>query len=205
MTLLADHGALQVWLLNYGSFALFFLLLLGILALPIPEETLMVLAGILLSQEKLSLPTTFIAALLGSMGGISLSYCLGRLAGDWLQNREGGFFSVSKNKLAKVHRWFERFGTWTLFIGYFVPGVRHFTGICAGMSALAYKDFARFAYSGALVWVSVFLSIGYFFGPYWLALMEKISISVDDLITLLVALVLFLLFLAFMHNGKRLN
>jgi membrane protein DedA with SNARE-associated domain len=49
-------------------------------------------------------------------------------------------------------------------IGYFIPGVRHFTGFSSGMATLPFHHFALFAYSGALLWVTSFLTIGYFFG-----------------------------------------
>ncbi len=63
-------------LLNYGSIALFFLLALGIIALPIPDETLLITAGFLINQAKLPLGFTFLAAYAGAICGISLSYVI---------------------------------------------------------------------------------------------------------------------------------
>src|SRR5262249_8318893 len=79
-------------------------------------------------------------------------------------------------KMQKAHDWFAKFGKWTLTIGYFIPGVRHFTGFCAGMSKFEFKDFALFAYTGAFLWVTIFIFLGYCFGNYWLALIERISL-----------------------------
>ncbi len=103
-----------------------------ILALPIPEETLMVVAGALMSHGKLEIPQTIIAAFLGSLCGITSSYLLGRTAGHFLVHRYGKWIGVGQKQLDKAHLWFERFGKWTLFIGYFVPGLRHFTGFLQG-------------------------------------------------------------------------
>lgn len=184
MEVLSDNSTLQIWLLNYGSIALFLLLIFGILALPIPEETLMVIAGVLMQHGDLKIPQTILAALLGSICGISSSYFLGRTAGIFLVQRYGKWVGIKQAQIDKAHAWFEHYGKWSLFFGYFVPGVRHFTGFFAGMSYLHFKEFALFAYFGALVWVTTFLSIGYFFGNYWFSLFEKIEIRIDDILTI---------------------
>jgi membrane protein DedA with SNARE-associated domain len=186
MDALADNSTLQVWLIHYGSFALFILLTIGILALPVPEETLMVIAGILMNHGKLYIPQTIIAAVLGSLCGITASYLLGRTAGNFLINRYGRWIGIKQEQLNKAHAWFEHFGKWTLFFGYFIPGIRHFTGFSAGMTSLDFKDFALFAYSGALIWVTTFLSVGYFFGNYWFSIFENLEIGIDDILTVII-------------------
>jgi membrane protein DedA with SNARE-associated domain len=61
-----------------------------------------------------------------------------------------------------------------LTFGYFVPGVRHLTAYAAGVSYVQPRIFALFAYLGALLWASTFLSIGYFLGDRWQAVSERI-------------------------------
>lgn len=161
------HDTFAQWLLEYGSIALFFLLALGIVALPIPDETLLVVSGVLIHQGILSPIPTVLAAYLGSMSGITLSYFLGRTAGHYLLKKYGKYIGINDEKLKKAHDWYEYLGKWTLTFGYFIPGVRHVTGILAGTSELEYPVFALFAYSGAFLWTTAFLTIGYFFGPYW--------------------------------------
>ena len=175
MELLSENSTLSLWLLHYGSFALFGLLAVGIIAVPVPEETLMVLAGVLMSQGNLSVVATPLAAFLGSVCGISVSYWLGRTAGHNFLHRYGKWVGLTEKRLKKAHNWFERFGTWTLLIGYFIPGLRHFTGFSAGSTDLELNRFALFAYSGALLWVSTFLSVGYFFGDYWVAFFARLG------------------------------
>ena len=175
MECLPDTHILTVWLVKYGVLILFLMLTLGILALPIPEETLMVVAGILMHKGKLNIPATVLFAYAGSVCGISLSYLLGRSAGHFLLSKYGRWFGITQAHIEKAHYWFERFGKWLLFIGYFIPGVRHFTGFSAGMTKLEYKYFALFAYSGALVWVSLFLSLGYFLGRCCFSIYEKLE------------------------------
>ncbi|MBA3536713.1 MAG: DedA family protein [Tatlockia sp.] len=158
---------LSFWLSHYGSFALFGLLALGIIGLPIPDETLLVLSGYLMAQSKLSLWLTPICALLGTMFGITISYLIGYFGGRLLILRFGKWLGITKEKLDHLHQQFERRGKWLLFICYFIPGVRHLAGIAAGISYLRFWEFALFAYSGALVWTSSFLIIGFFFHETW--------------------------------------
>ncbi|HTY37004.1 MAG TPA: VTT domain-containing protein, partial [Bacteroidota bacterium] len=66
-----------------------------------------------------------------------------------------------------VNRWFDKIGKWTLTIGYFIPGVRHFTALIAGASQLQYPSFALFAYSGGFVWSLTFITLGYYLGETW--------------------------------------
>ena len=58
--------------------------------------------------------------------------------------------------------------------GYFVPAVRHFTALVAGMSELEYRIFAVFAYSGAVIWVSTFVGLGYIVGDNWEPVMRLV-------------------------------
>jgi membrane protein YqaA with SNARE-associated domain len=116
------------WIAHYGYAGIFFLLLFGIIGLPVPDEWLLTFAGYLVFKNNLLLLPTYIAAALGSMCGITVSYGLGRSLGLFVIHHYGRLFRISPEQLDKVHAWFDRFGTWTLLIGYFIPGVRHRSG-----------------------------------------------------------------------------
>jgi len=152
------------WIADYGVTALFVLLMLGVFGLPVPDETLLTFAGALVRQGHLHLTSTLIAATVGSMCGITLSYTLGRTVGPGVVRRYGRYVHISPAQLTRVERWFESWGKWLLTIGYFIPGVRHFTAIVAGSSGLPRRLFAVYAYSGALIWSASFISLGWFVG-----------------------------------------
>lgn len=195
------HETFAYWILDYGSIALFFLLALGIVALPIPDETLMVVSGVLIHQGHLYAIPTLIAAYAGSMCGITLSYLLGRTAGQYVLKKYGRWVGINQQNLQKAHEWYEYMGKWTLTFGYFIPGVRHVTGIFAGMTELEYPKFALFAYSGAFLWASVFLAIGYFFGPYWAHILGFMDEHPIELLGSVVFIFLFLWWIK--RNGKN--
>jgi membrane protein DedA with SNARE-associated domain len=94
------------------------------------------------------------------------------------------FFHVTPQQIARVHSWFDRFGTWTLLLGYFIPGVRHLTAVVAGTSNLRPASFAAFAYSGALIWSATFIGLGYFFGDQW----EHVLVQVQHHLVISIAL-----------------
>jgi len=144
----------------------------GIVGLPVPDETLLTFTGYLVYKGTLPLPLAFAAALAGSGCGISISYILGRTFGLGLIHRYGRYVRITEAHVRKAHDWFRRMGRWGLTIGYFIPGVRHFTAYAAGMSALEPPQFALFAYSGAVLWVSTFLGLGYFLGDRWEAVLR---------------------------------
>lgn len=184
-------SSLVSWLLEYGSFALFILLMLGIFALPVPDETLMVFAGVLMAHGKLDIIPTIIAAFLGTCAGITISYLIGRTAGTFLIRKYGHWIRLTEAKMQRVHNWFEKVGRWALFIGYFIPGVRHLTGYAAGISVLEYRIFALFSYSGALIWCILFLSIGYFLGNKWIHIAELLEEQWTTIAFIVFGLILF--------------
>jgi membrane protein DedA with SNARE-associated domain len=75
------------WITQYGYLAIFSLLVLGIVGLPVPDETLLTFTGYLVYSGHLSLPIAYAAAFCGSACGITLSYALGRWFGLSLIHR----------------------------------------------------------------------------------------------------------------------
>ena len=67
-------------------------------------------------------------------------------------------------RLDKAQRWFERFGGWTLVIGYFIPGIRNLIGFTSGMMRLQLRHFAPYAYAGAILSSVTCVLAGYFLG-----------------------------------------
>jgi membrane protein DedA with SNARE-associated domain len=160
---------IQHWIDLYGYAGLFFALVFGIVGLPVPDESLLTLSGYLVSVGRFQFIPTFTVAALGSLTGITISYWIGRAGGYRLIHKYGPRVHLTEERLLKVNRWFDRIGKWTLTVGYFIPGVRHFTALVAGASKLRYPVFAVFAYSGGLIWALTFITLGYSLGETWSA------------------------------------
>ena len=159
---------LLAWIAHYGAVALFGLLALGVVGLPVPNETLLTLAGAMVRNGELALIPTIAAACAGNVSGVTMSYLLGRFANKAFLHK---YFSKG---IVELERWFERIGKWALAFGYFIPGVRHVTAIFAGSSEFPFGLFARYAYSGALLWTVLFLGLGYFIGAHLPSSFEQI-------------------------------
>ncbi len=162
------------WIAQYGYVALFGLLTAGIVGLPVPDETLLTFAGVLVYRGHLEFWPTVAVAFLGSACGISISYGIGSALGLLLLKRHGRFLGLTPERIDRAHAWFERVGRWSLFFGYFLPGIRHLTALIAGATRLRFGEFAGFAYPGALLWSFTFISLGVFAGHRWAAISEEV-------------------------------
>lgn len=163
------------WVLKYGYIGIFMLLVPGIIGLPVPDETIMTFTGYLIYKGKLSAIPAIAAASLGAITGATVNYYLGRTAGNYIIRKFGKRVHLTQDKLDIVHQWFRRFGKWILVIGYFIPGIRHLTSFVAGTSKLEFHMFALFAYSGALLWTTTFISIGYYLGENWRVVLNYVD------------------------------
>jgi membrane protein DedA with SNARE-associated domain len=161
------------WVAHYGYVGIFGLLMLGIVGLPIPDETLLMFTGYLIFKHKLQPVPAFAAGFLGSICGITVSYALGRMLGLYLVTRLGHFLHIEPEALEQVRAWYERKGKYGLVISYFIPGIRHLAAYVAGSSRLSLPVFATFAYLGGLLWSGSFISIGYVLGDEW----QQMSVS----------------------------
>lgn len=180
----------EYWISNYGYYGITVLLALGIVGLPIPDETLLTFAGYLIFRGRLQALPTLAAALAGSISGITISYVLGRTTGYPLLHKYGRYVRVTQKELDRVHDFYHRVGGLSLTFGYYIAGVRHLTAYVAGASKLEYRVFAAFAYSGALVWASTFIFLGYTLGERWtqiLGLVHEFGLIAGVVVVLAVA------------------
>jgi membrane protein DedA with SNARE-associated domain len=159
------------WLVRYGASVLFLAQVLGIFGLPIPDELLLTIAGVLIRKGQLAAGPALFSAIVGCSVGITFSYVLGRTMGLAALRR---VFHVHESAMTRAQQWFRRLGCWLLAFGYYIPGVRHVTAIAAGSTPLEYSTFALYAYSGAVVWCVTFVGVGYWAGDRWQQLLDTV-------------------------------
>jgi len=159
------------WVTLYGYPAVFALLMLGIVGVPVPDETLLAFTGYLVFKHSLAPGPALLTAFSGSACGISVSYGLGRTLGLYVIRRFGGWLHVDARTLEQVRRWYQVRGKYALVVGYFIPGVRHLTAYLAGSSQLPLRTFVLYAWTGGLLWSSSFIGLGYLLGEEWKTVM----------------------------------
>ena len=181
-----------LWIEHYGYGAIFVLLMLGIVVLPISDETLLIFIGYLSFKGTLQPEPAVATAFLGSATGITLSYAIGRYIGLPALIKFGHVIHVRSEHLTETQRWVDRWGKYSLLVAYFIPGVRHLAAVVLGASLLPPTVFARFAYTGALVWSASFIGLGYLAGEEW----NQLSPLIHRTVTVVILLVLFMLAIA---------
>lgn len=159
---------------QYSYFGIFLLLALGIIGLPIPDEILLATVGYFIFAGDLPALPAVLSAFFGAITGITGSYYFGNICGKPLLKKLGPKFGISEEKIDKTQNFFLKYGKSALFFGYFMPGIRHLTAYFAGMYSLNWRQFALYAYSGALFWCSFFIVIGYQLAGRWALVMEVI-------------------------------
>lgn len=152
---------------HYGYLAMFLLLALGIVGLPIPDEALMVLVGSMTVEGPLQYIHAFLVCFSGSFVGMLVSYTVGRKVGKPLIERYGAKIKLTPARLARVEGWFAKYGLFSIIFGYFIPGVRHLTCYFAGMSRLNFSLYLIAAIVGNIIWVGTFLTVGHMVGVHW--------------------------------------
>lgn len=156
------------WLLStifdWGYIGIFLLMAVESSLLPVPSELVLVPAGVLVAQDKMSLELVFIAGVLGSTFGAFVNYYLAMLVGRNILERYGKYFFVSQLSLDKMDNFFENHGHISTFTGRLVPGVRHLISIPAGISKMNLKIFLIYTSLGAAIWSVILIALGYFLG-----------------------------------------
>lgn len=152
---------------DYGYLAIFGLLALGIVGLPIPDETIMTFVGYLSSHGTLSYVPSLLISFTGSMTGMLISFLIGRKLGIPVIYRYGKWIKLTPERLERTSKWFHKYGIWSVSFGYFIPGVRHFTSYLAGASRIPFWKYLLFAGTGAWIWCTTFITLGFFIREKW--------------------------------------
>ncbi len=153
---------------HFGYFGIILALVGGIVGLPIPDEVLLTYVGYIIFQGKMAFIPSLLCAFAGACGGISISYFLGKKLGLPFLKKHGPKLHITGERLNKTRNLFTKLGPFLLFIGYFIPGVRHVTAYLSGINGFNVKKFALFAYTGAFTWCLTFISLGRGLGENWI-------------------------------------
>jgi membrane-associated protein len=163
-------------IVQYGYWAVGGALLLENAGIPVPGETILLLASFLaFSEHDLQLSGIIVVATICATLGDNLGFALGYYGGRRLLERYQSFFRVEKPVVERGERLFARYGSLTIFFARFVFGMRIIAGPLAGVLRMPWKRFILFNFLGAALWVSVISSVGYFFGRHWDRLEREIK------------------------------
>jgi membrane-associated protein len=194
---LSNLPELVQWAGLFGLAAIIFSetgLLIGVF---LPGDSLLVTAGLLAARGYLNVyalaPVLTVAAICGN----SVGYFIGRATGPRIFNRENSLFFNKKHAI-RAHEFYEKHGRKTIVLAQFMPIIRTFGPVVAGVGGMKFRTFITFNIMGAVLWIWSMVAIGYFLGSY--------IPGIDQHIEIVVAIVVFISLLPGLiswYRGKR--
>ena len=153
-----------IWGGYIGLFAIVFSetgLLIGFF---LPGDSLLVTAGLYASASGALDPAVLIVLLFAAaICGNSTGYMIGHRAGKALYSRPQSRW-FRRDHLIKTREFYEKYGGITIVMAQFMPFVRTFAPVVAGVAEMKYRRFALFNITGAALWITSMISLGYFLG-----------------------------------------
>lgn len=165
----------------WGYPAIALVVLLGNLGLPVPEETILGLAGYLVWRGELRLPLVLAAGIGSAVAGDNIGYFLGRRYGQEALARYGHWVRLTPARLGAVRRAVTRYGSLAIFTARFLAGLRFLAGPVAGATGLRFVPFLTANLVGALLYVPLVVGAGYAVGYGFGARLERLRQTVGAL------------------------
>ena len=150
---------------NYGYGAVALTIGIESMGIPLPGETLLVLAAIYAATNpEMSIWGVIAAAAAGAIIGDNFGYLIGKRYGYPLLVKHGGKIGVDQGRI-KIGRYlFERYGAWVVFLGLFVALLRILAAFLAGVNKMKWPIFLAANAFGGIIWAAVFGFGGYYLG-----------------------------------------
>lgn len=129
----------------------------------LPGDTLLIAAGVFAAEGKLPLALTIAVVSLAAILGDNTGYTIGRLLGPRLFKKRDGIV-FRQEYVQRAEHFYERFGSKTMLLSHFIPFVRSFAPLVAGVAKMPRPSFFFFDAVGDIFWAAVVTLLGYWFG-----------------------------------------
>ncbi len=185
LTTVISEWATQI-LSVLGYPGLMLLMMLESMIAPVPSEAVMPFAGFLIVQGQFSWTGAIVASSAGTLLGSWLGYWMGMWGGYPFVQRFGKYLLLDQEHLEATVRWFQKRGEITIFVSRFIPVVRHFISIPAGVAKMNPFKFSLYTLVGGTAWNTFLLAVGVKLRERW-DVVQHYSHQVD--IVVVVALI----------------
>lgn len=154
---------------QYGSwtYAILFIIIFcetGLVITPIlPGDSLLFAIGALSATGALDPLVLVVLLSIAAIGGDTVNYWIGHKIGPRVFQKESSLL-LNKKHLERTHEFYEKYGGKTILLARFIPIVRTFAPFVAGIGSMTYPRFIVYNVVGGIVWITVFVYAGYFFG-----------------------------------------
>jgi membrane protein DedA with SNARE-associated domain len=167
--------SLEPTLNHYGYLAVAGLVLIEDFGVPVPGETILILAAVYAGTGRLNVVLVALLGFCGAVLGDNIGFAIGHFGGRPLIERYGRYIFLTPDRIDKATGFFERHGGWIIIVARFIEGLRQANGIIAGISGIHWAKFLLFNAIGAALWVAVWTSVGYFSGSHINAIYDTAS------------------------------
>jgi membrane-associated protein len=195
-------GAAIIWG-GYTALALIVFLETGAMIFFLPGDSLLVTAGVFAARGNLSIWALNGLLIAAAIIGDTVGYWIGRRAGEALFTRPKSLFFRPQH-LRRAHEFYEKHGGKTIILARFMPIVRTFAPVVAGMGKMEYRRFLSFNVIGGVAWVVSMTLIGYFLGQFaWVRKNIEIVIILVVFASILPGIIAFALEWLKKKRGRR--
>ena len=149
---------------HWGYLAIFVLVILGNIGIPLPEETVLLLAGYMVWQGKLHLPLVLAVGIVSAVAGDNLGYWFGREYGQGTIERYSHWVLGNSKRLKSMRGFVTRYGSLAVFAARFLPGLLFLAGPLAGATGLRPLAFFPANVLGAALYIPLAVGLGYAVG-----------------------------------------
>lgn len=185
---------------DWGYFGIFALMFLESSFFPFPSEVVMIPAGYLAFNGKLSLVLAIFYGTLGSLFGALFNYFLAYKFGRKLILKFGKYFFITEDKFAKFELFFNKHGEISTFTCRLIPGIRQYISLPAGLSLMSLTKFSLYTSLGAGIWVSILAFLGYFLGENEALIKEYLHIITISLVIFVA--IIFIIYIKFQQKRR---
>jgi membrane protein DedA with SNARE-associated domain len=154
----------EQFMIVYGYWAVFFGVMLENAGLPVPGETILLVAGYFAASGEFSLFSVMLIAATGAITGDNIGFAVGRRYGRGFLLRVGKYFFLTPARFVYFESFFARFGSKTILVARFITGLRVIGALLAGASGMPWRTFFVYNVAGAILWATTIAALGYFFG-----------------------------------------
>lgn len=162
-----NHHSMILFITHYGYAAIFVMLFIGIVGIPLPVEIILLGAGYIALKANLHIGGIIGFAWLGACAGMTLNYLLGQSIGLKRLSKVTKWIKLSESRLEKWADYFKKHGAILLLGGYYVTGLRHAAPFIAGAIKMRFFTFVTTSYLGALAWILILVFMGQKLGNAW--------------------------------------
>lgn len=193
-------GYLTDFISSIGYAGIFILMTLESACMPVPSEVVMPFGGFAAQRGELNFWLVGLAGSLGCLAGSVISYYVGYYGGRPLLEKYGKYVLIDKHHIDIADKWFARYGYEAVFISRFLPIIRTFISLPAGIAKMGFPKFVVYSFVGSVPWCFALAYAGVILGDNWSAL-EHYWTYLDIAIVLgLVAVVVYFVYKVFIKK-----